>query len=251
MKDANTRDIIAVITSTLVPNAINWYGMSSEIVQISSEDRYLQTLKSIHSLLKRGFIKIYLLDNSVKSIPFEWIDNIKSLGVIFLSMPATNTKTKNKGLTEIELLLHFCKLVRYETPILKLSGRYVLNSNKLLESDSVDIVGRLFDRRRPPEFSTKAYIVRNTLVLERILQKSEILVHTLIYRCWTPFLFLRLIKFIKETLFSKQINLFFDPPISIEEAFVHAIKELKLESEFIGELGISGVIASERVVVNE
>lgn len=245
------REITVVITSCLLPNSDCFYGLSSELTQISSENRYLQTIETIRSLVEQRCHTIYLLDNSVKPLPVEWICAIENMGVVFWSFPA-KINTKNKGISEIELLLNFCKLVKCKSPVLKISGRYTLNSDELLTMNSTTLIGRVFHRRRGfSEFTTKAYIVNNTQILESILNKSAKLTHTLIYRFWTPFLFLRLLTFIKDIVFKRQRGLFLDPPISIEEAFYHAILELKIDHRFVDNLGISGIAASEAMRVYE
>lgn len=252
MNRMNVQKLTVVITSTLIPNSKNWHGASKNIKQIPSDERYLQTLSTIQSLIEKGCVTIYLLDNSIEAIPLGWVQKIENMGIIFLSLPAIDTKTQNKGLSEIELLLRFCKLVKCENPILKISGRYTLNSQRLLEMASHDLIGRVFHRRRGfSEFSTKAYVVKNTLVLERILQRSAMLTRTLIYRFWTPFLLLRFLEFIKNVITNFDLDLLLDPPISIEEAFYHSTKALKIDCVFIDNLGITGILAAEGKLVCE
>ena len=245
-------DVAVVVTSTLIPNSIKWYGISSDAVKLSADERFQHTLATIKSLLDIGFTNIYLIDNSKELVSSKWIENFQSKGVVFLSIPAKNNSTKNKGLSEIELLLNFCQRVRLQSPILKISGRYRLNSNNLLEIGCAEIIGRIFHRRRGfSEFSTKAYMVANQIVWEQILRESAKSTKFLIYKFWTPYLFKRLISFLRDVFLKGNFDLLRDPTISIEEGFYYSLKSLNINFKDIKQLGVSGVLAAEGKLVSE
>lgn len=248
----NPADVVVVITSTLVPNSKSWYGLSSNLVELSVDERCQHTLTTIQSLFDFGFASIYLLDNSIESAPSHWVERYKSLGVLFLKIPAKNKFTNNKGLSEIELLLDFLERVKLQSPILKISGRYKLNSINLLQIGSFDIIGRVFHRRRGfSEFSTKAYMVRNTIVWEAILKEAARSTKFLIYKFWTPYLFKRVMSFLKNVFLTRNFALLKDPEISIEEGFYYSFRSLSLKLKPIDDLGISGILAAEGKFVNE
>lgn len=244
MKYLNIKNVTVVITSTLLPSKNNWYGVKPG-VEIYPIDRFNQTLDTINSLLNLGFTSIYLIDNSKNPIPSEWIIKIKSLRVLLIHIPA-DIETKNKGITEIEMLLKFCNSIDVIGPIIKISARYKLADLKLLDYIEYDVVGKIFNRRRGfYEMSTRAYLVKDVETYKKLLHEVRKLTKFLIYRFWSIFLFIRLFNFIKSVINSSDLKAFSDPPISIEEGLYYSIKKLNLNLRSVDSLGISGVAASE------
>lgn len=155
--------MIAIVTSTLIPNGAYSYYSNAERMQ--------QTVETIIRLSALPLSSIYLFDNSTNKVDFSEILQVNKEIKIFSSPQFT---FENKGLNEALLILNCIHDLPVHTPIFKISGRYFPNENFGLPDDNLfgkyDFAGfgKEFDRA-VPYFSTRAYFVKNKSVLQSLL----------------------------------------------------------------------------------
>jgi hypothetical protein len=234
-----------IITSTLFPSVKNLYFVENDINHINSEERFQQTVATILSIKKYNINAIYLLDNSLQSIPDLFKSKIEKLGVTLVCINST-IKSRNKGFLEIEMIEKFLEFRCIEGPIMKISARYTIGVDSLLfRKSSKPLVGKVYHIRRGfSEFSTRAYIVNNSITYRKLLKEAKFQVKLASFRFGTPFLINRFIKFLKKMAIYFSFEIALDPKISIEEGFYRASRKIPLEIETIEELKISGIIGS-------
>ena len=155
--------MIAVITSTLFVNGAYSF--------FSNDERLAQTIKTIETLDRLNFSHIYLFDNSLKSANWELLLTFSPKLKIFHTPQYT---FKNKGLSEALLVLNNLQHLPDDTPLFKISGRYYPILDFIIPDFGVypriDFIGigKILNEKIP-FVSTRAYFVKNKLVLEGIL----------------------------------------------------------------------------------
>ncbi|PWS31695.1 hypothetical protein [Pedobacter paludis] len=234
--------MISIISSTIFP-----FYTTEKLNKnlISNESRLADTINTIGSLENKNFDSIYVFDNSIPRLDNEIID---------LLYPAKATSFdvlpyKNKGLSEIYLLLLGLRDLPDNEPILKISGRYLLNENwDFEELAAYDFAGK-FDLKTT--ISTRCYYVRNKRILETILLKAIDYIYGYHFKIVGPRSFLKVIGNILNT--NAEIN-FHESSISIERGMGEAIRALQLKTKELKLLNISGISGNpddNRKEVNE
>ena len=244
--------MIVIITTCSKRHRGNWHGIPNGRTPMTDDAIYHQTLdtiRSIHSLILEHK-EIYLIDNSLTPMPKQRIDEVASLGVAYHSYPTTLGGCSNKGFHELELILKFLQFNFVRGPVLKISARYILSSAHLVKQPYPQLRGKLIRRRRGfSEISTAAYLVGDAERYKALLDEARRQTYMSIYRFYTPFLFRRFVNTSIMAWRNRTLMPFRDPEISIEEGFYHAANKLSLEVDFLGVLGVKGILASEEVLI--
>ena len=160
----------AIVSSTLYPSSDPSYGTYRS--WWSSRERLEQTRQTVASLVALGMRDILVADNSGD----RWEPSTERLLEparvrVFSEQPA-----RNKGISELKLLLEALPHLPPDEPILKVSGRYILRHRLVDHLGNADLVGRLYRHaRRVRSFSNRAYVVRDAsmyrVLLERVLSE--------------------------------------------------------------------------------
>jgi hypothetical protein len=154
--------MVALITSTLIPfNSHSFF---------SKEERLKQTLITIEKLYDAGFKDIFLIDNSVEDIScYNVPQQFKSIHLHHCPQYTFG----NKGLNEALLILNNIHLLPAEVPVFKISSRYYPTAEFKQESfenfQHAAFMGVGQFNNKTPWFSTRAYYVKNKMLLESTL----------------------------------------------------------------------------------
>jgi hypothetical protein len=155
--------MIAVITSTLFANSGHSF--------FTNDERLAQTIKTIETLDRLNFNRVYLFDNSLQQINREPLLRCSSKLEIYQTPQYT---FKNKGLSEALLILNNLHHLPDNTPIFKISGRYhptanfnVPDFNAYPGADFIG-VGKIHNEKLP-FVSTRAFYVKNKQTWETML----------------------------------------------------------------------------------
>ncbi|MCZ4221798.1 hypothetical protein [Pedobacter rhodius] len=234
--------MISIVSSTIVPFYIT-EKQSKNL--ISNESRLADTIKTVKSLESKNFDSIYVFDNSTPRLNKEIIDLLyPAIATSFDVLPY-----KNKGLSEIYLLLLGLRNLPEDKPILKISGRYILNESWDFEAlAAYDFAGK-FDLKTT--ISTRCYYVKNKKILEMILLKAIDYIYGYHFKIVGPTSFFRII----ENLLSGNANInFHKSSVSIERGMGESIRALQLKTKELKLLNISGISgnpADNKIEINE
>jgi hypothetical protein len=159
--------MIALITSTLIPNK-NSYSF------FSNEERIKQTEVTINKLLELAFDSIYIFDNSDEKTDINTISPLFSKNSNIKFYHNDQYAFKNKGMNEALLILNNIKELPSDQAIFKISARYYPNKHFIISAfddfltyDFVGIGYNFF--QKGGTVSTRAYAVKNSIILEKIL----------------------------------------------------------------------------------
>jgi hypothetical protein len=222
--------MIAIITSTIFPQPAT--QNSAYRATIKSEDRLNQTIETISSLTKNGVNKILLLDNSHNQLDQQTIDLLSPATVYTFNM----FQFKNKGLTELHMLLAGLKYIPDDVEIFKISGRYQINKISVSDSQIWDFMGKY--SKETKTISTRAYYFKNKAIYEKALLLALNYIYAYQHKIVGP---KSLIKIIKNAFKPDLNKLFYESSISIERGIGEAIANLNLNVENLDQLNISGV----------
>lgn len=222
--------MIALITSTLLVNGAYSF--------FSNDERLAQTIKTIEILDRLNFSRIYLFDNSLQPANCELLLAFSSKLEIFHTPQYT---FKNKGLSEVLLVLNNLQHLPNDTPLFKISGRYYPTLDFVMPDFSdhpgADFIGTgKILNETPPFVSTRAYFVKNKRIFETMLVTAmeEMLAYS------------RSIHGIRSLY--EGIVLYFRPyvgtkyQLSLEQAFGQVLKASK-KFHLLELIGIEGYIA--------
>ncbi|MFD0749293.1 hypothetical protein ACFQZS_04010 [Mucilaginibacter calamicampi] len=223
--------MIALITSTLRPTRVHSF--------FSEQERYDQTLVTIRKLAGKGFDDIRLIDNSINDIDAKSLINDSQTPIkVFHS---AQYSFANKGLNEALMLLNNLHHLPQSIPVFKISARYFptdqFNMEAALQLDRYDFigVGENFDKKISA-FSTRAYFVKNKMVLEEMLTtaiEEMIAYHKGVYGPRSA------IRAIRSILKKEQGSPF---QLSIEQAFARIMKQ-KNNYLLLDRINIEGTLA--------
>jgi hypothetical protein len=225
--------MIAVISSTvypLMPSETTLYRGA-----IPPKIRLSQTIDTVNSLVKLDFKQIYIFDNS----GFKWDERAEILLKPAKVIKLNSFQFDNKGLSEIYLLLTGLSFLPDNTPILKISGRYILKKS-IDESilKNYDFAGKICDNTS--SISTRAYYVNNKHTLELVLLSALNHIYSYSHKIVGPRSFIRVVK--NAVLPNPNNDNFFDPSMSIEWGMYKALnKNFKLKH--FERLFLSGIMA--------
>jgi hypothetical protein len=229
----------AVITSTLSPSSS--MSLDGNRSSFSPEERLLQTQQTVQSLLTLGIKNILVLDNSPCSLPKNLHKLLEPAEVRFFAHPIF----LNRGISELWLLLSASDLISIDQPLLKVSGRYLINDSSPLGGSSIlnhDIVALVNTKGRIPLLSTRAYAVRNGRLAIDLWRAALSEIYGYGLRIRGPRSFVRIIR---NSVFRKSdITDYSDPKISIEHAMCLAARSLNLTIGCVPVIGVSGLMGS-------
>lgn len=221
--------MIAIITSTIFPAQAT--ANTSYRGSIDYQDRLLQTIKTIKSLVDLQFSAIYLFDNS----GFNWDETVEDQLLPAKIIKFNMFQFDNKGLSELYMLLHGLQVIPADVPLLKISGRYTLEekvSDELLAT--VDFAGKF----NPDTISTRAYYFSSKAILQNVLYSAV----NNMYSYKHKIVGFRSLFKVVQNAFSDQVQTsFYDTTISIERGMFNAIKKLKLKTHHMPVIHVSGV----------
>lgn len=232
--------MIGVVTSTIFPPSTGIYdGRRS---YFSPEERLAQTQQTIQSLLEAGISSVLLFDNSGES----WIKGTENL-LKSASVHLLNTyQYKNKGISELYLLLEAMGSLPPDVPILKISGRYILCGGGNFDLGGADILCKIYKQSHSHRsMSTRCYVVRNRDTYQSFI--GQVLRELFGYqaRIVGPRSFYRIVK---NSITPGAVDYpYEDPAHSIEDACAQVLKSYKYKVKQVERLGVEGLVATEGV----
>lgn len=229
--------MIAIISSTIYPPDKPIYDVTRS--RFSPEERLQQTLETIRSLLAAGLDNIFLADNSGD----EWVKGTEEYLKPAKVFVYKQHQYRNKGISELWLLISLLGNIPAATPILKISGRYILASTVYPDLGGAELAVKLEgDRRIKNSMSTRCYLVKDKDVYEAFLKRTLCAVYGYWGRVVGPRSFIRIMK---NSIMPKQDHFpYDDPSISIEIAAAHVLKKYNYEVKYLSTLGIRGELGA-------
>lgn len=221
--------MIAIITSTIFPATAtattNYKG------SIDYQDRLTQTIKTIKSLIDLQFSEIYLFDNS----GFNWDTTVETQLSPAKIIKFNMFQFDNKGLSELYMLLHGLSIIPKNKPILKISGRYILEQKVADEVlNEVDFAGKF----NLDTISTRAYYFSTKEIMQNVLYVAVNNMYSYKHKIVG---FRSLFKVMQNAFFNNGQSSFYDTTISIERGMFNAIKKLKLKTHHMPIIHVNGV----------
>ena len=227
-----------LISSTVFPRE----GRDKSIVKSvhSSEERILQTRRTVESLRTLGYEQIYLFDNSGgehrSALSHEFED-------VYLKV-FDHYQYDNKGISETFLMLEGIRHVPDSCPIMKLSGRYQIARRLELDTNNYDLAAKIYQHegrlfRNSETMATRCYVFRNKATYQSyligLLQE--------IYAYSSRIVGLGTLKrFLTNQFLSKNNSYsFFDPSLSVEAASIRVVRNLDLKLCRLDAIGLSGL----------
>jgi hypothetical protein len=232
--------MIGIVTSTIFPPSIGIYdGQRS---YFSPQERLAQTQETIQSLLEIGISSVLLFDNSGEC----WVKGTEDL-LKSASVHLVNTyQYKNKGISELFLLLEAMRSLPPDVPILKISGRYTLCGRGDFDLGDADILCKIYKQSRSRRsMSTRCYVLRNRDTYQSFI--GQVLREVFGYqsRIVGPRSFYRIVK--NSITPSVDNYPYEDPGHSIEGACARVLKSYKYKVKQAERLGVEGLVATEGV----
>lgn len=238
-----TSDMIALISSTLRPPIVHCYDGARST--FSHAERLEQTRATVASLVALGFKRIIVADNSP-----DWSPEIEPALAPAEVWRITTPEFRNKGLSELFLLRTAAARLPSDQPIIKVSGRYTLSRNPLVEIGDADVSVKSDGfERRAGAISTRSYGCRDVATFQRLVERTITEIFAYPTRIVGPRSLVRLVR----NSLSPRADTFpyNDPPHSIEIIIVRAIKQLGLRVHFVSPLGVHGILAGTGARVEE
>ncbi len=221
--------MIAIITSTIFPEAATIKTSYRE--SISCNDRLVQTIQTIKSLTDHNFSEIYLFDNS----GFKWDKKVESQLQPAKIIKFNTFQFDNKGLSELYMLLHGLSVIPNDIPILKISGRYLLNDKVNEELLRLNQFAGKFNK---DTISTRAYYFSSKNIMYEVLYAALNYMYAYKHKIVG---FRSLFNVIKNAFFNNKNTSFYDTSISIEKGMYNAIKSSKIKTYKLPKINVSGV----------
>jgi len=225
--------MIAIISSTLIPEAFSYF---------TNQERLEQTIDTINKLSENGFKQIFLFDNSVKEINMDWIKSTTN-GEINI-FHTRQYGFENKGLNEALLILNNLHRIPENEQIFKISGRYYPNGKFSI----ADLTEKIMDKEilgyctnidaSFPFFSTRAYFVKNKKVLESILKLAVEEMIAYGRSCNT----IRNVLGLVQSIFYKKTVVGTPFTLSLEQCFGRVVK-FKKNYQLTNKMNIEGFVA--------
>lgn len=231
----------AIITSTIIPNLQNYYDVKK--IAFNPEERILQTINTIDSLLKNGVKKILLVDNSHAKISEEYISLLNPAIVTQIKHPIF----QNRGISELWMLLSMVEQVPDDEALIKISGRYYLDDNSIyagLNRQEYDIVGSVSKQSKISQLSTRSYYVKNGMIAKELWKRTL----SEMYGYQSYVVGIRsMIRIFKNSILKMYDNYdYADPRVGIEHAIFAAAKKMNLKIHSPSNVGLRGAIGADR-----
>ena len=228
------KEPFAIISSTIAPPISNHYG--GVAFGYDPYRRLEQTRQSVQALLAIGIQEIYVADNSGANWRGEMEEKLKPAQVHVFCQH----QYRNKGISELYLLLAALPHLPTGRPIVKLSGRYVLTHRLDAELGERDFVVREWHGLSLLQccISTIAYAVRDAAVYEHFLRETLREVFGFSARVVGPRSLLRILR---NSMFPFRDEFPYDDPMgSIEHASWRALRKNRCRVEAVESLGVEG-----------
>jgi hypothetical protein len=233
--------VIAVVSSTIFPGDAPVYAESRSV--FNPQERLEQTRHTIDSLKAIGFTDIYLADNSGGNWASGTEDRLKPAKVYRFA----HYQFRNRGISELYMLLEVLDALPAGTPILKISGRYALKKNISDQLGQADVAAKW--NERDSAISTRCYMVRDTRLYRRFLEDTMNEVYGYAARVHGPRSFLRILK---NSMFpGADKDIYFDPSMSIEGGAARALLTKGYVVGRLTDLALEGEIATSRDRIRE
>ena len=226
---------LAIISSTIAPRTSEHYGRES--LRYDPDARLEQTRTGIQSLLALGIEQIYLADNSGPN----WREGMERELYPAQVQVFDHHPYRNKGISEVYLLLAALAKLPAGQPIIKLSGRYQLQCRLDENLGENDLVARESRGLRLMDcyVSTIAYAVRDSAIYERLLRETLRDMFGFPSRIVGPRSMLRVLR---NSVFPDRDDYpYHDPPVAIEHATWRAARKCGYRLHSIESLGVAGI----------
>jgi hypothetical protein len=229
--------MIGIISSTIYPPALPTYDGQRSCIPPAL--RLEQTRKTIESLSQQGISEIYLADNSGELWEESASQFLKPAKVAIFKQH----QYRNKGISELYLLLNMLEQIPVSLPILKISGRYSLSKNLSHELGDADLAVKIYRHRFSKHaMSTRCYLVKNKEVYATFLKRTLQQVYAYPSRIVGP---RSLVRIVRNSFFPGKDNYpYDDPSISIEGAAASVLKIYNYKFNNIEDLGVEGQYGS-------
>lgn len=229
--------MIAIVSSTIAPSATPSHDGAR--TTFSAAERLTHTRETVASLVAAGVSDILIADNSPGGLEPAWHAALAPARLHSFPAPPF----RNKGIGEMWLLLSALPLLPADRPILKLSGRYrVAPDSPLLAEPSADVTGRAYGSGRRAELSTRAYVLRDRSVAERLWPRTLDEIYARSARIAGPRSLLRLLAASLRP--ARDDHIYSDPPGSVELAIRDAIRHLGLSLRACEKIHVDGILGS-------
>lgn len=207
------------------------------------EERLEQTRRTVDSLAANGFADIYIADNSGDNWVAGTEDRLSPAKVYRFS----HYQFRNRGISEIYMLLEVLEALPADTPILKISGRYTLKKNIADQLGQADVAAKWYENDKG--ISTRCYMVRDKQLYRKFLEDTLNEVYGHAARVVGP---RSLVRIVTNSLFPGADNeAYFDPTWSIEDASARALLRKPYVLCRLPELSLEGEIATSRDRIRE
>lgn len=236
IEQGDVKNYSVVVTSTIFPREARDKSVVKSVY--SPEERLRQTRDTIDSLRACGYGNIHLLDNSGhrhrEQLEGAFAD--VQLGLF------DHYQYDNKGVSETLLLLDGLARLPDRTPIVKLSGRYLLTRPVSLDTGKYDLGARIYEHARRfgtvSTMSTRCYVTRDKAILQRYLLAllEEIFAYS--SRIVGPGSLKRFL--VNQFMPGRNSCSFFDPMLSVEAASIVVVRRLGLRLLELRSVGVKG-----------
>jgi hypothetical protein len=236
------RSTHVLVSSTINPGNHNVYGGESPF---NVEERLNETSQTISSLIKCGYSKITIIDNSCQEIPKSWRSQLGDAEYFYVP---TNL-FQNKGIGEAISLLTFLSKQNLPGDILKISGRYRLSSAINIDWAEYELGFKFSDFSKREIASSRAYCVANDQVLTDLLTNAIRKMYGYSHRV----VGLRsLLRIARANMFPEKDNYpYHDPTLSLEWGISQVLRNRILRCFPIEKLGVEGTLASNRTLIHD
>jgi hypothetical protein len=196
--------------------------------------------------LQAGISEIILTDNSGENWVAGTEDALRPATVYVYS----HVQFRNKGISELYLLLSVLEHLPANSPILKVSGRYYLTDGLAFELDGGDVAANFTSyTKTQPWMSTRCYLVKDKEVYERFLKDTLRELYGYQARIVGPGSLLRILR---NSIFPERDDSSYDDPLlPIEIAAARVLRRAHYSVKEVAVLGIEGVTGdnARRVLV--
>lgn len=237
--------MIGLISSTIFP--LNNPGADGARTWIRPEQRIEQTQRTIASLRDVGITDIHLVDNSGAL----WRRGTEQQFAPAKVYVYDHHQYKNKGTSELWLLLSALENLPPDTPILKISGRYGLTKGIDFDGAKWDLAGRIYRLGIITySFSTRCYVIKSKEVYETFIKRTLMELYGYSARIVGPRSFYRILR--NSFLPKYDRYPYDDPGLSIENAAAHVIRKYGYRFDNKEYLGVQGVLGEvQGISINE
>jgi len=230
-----TYKLIAIISSTIFPPDDSIHDGQRTLTD--ADNRLAQTQRTVHSLLSTGIKRIYIADNSGRL----WKQEAAAALEPAILLIYEQHQFKNRGVSELYLLLKALNELPSGIPILKISGRYQLKKTFAGELGEADFVVKYYRKgRHKPSISTRCYLVKDKDTYQTFLQRTLRELYGYPSRVVGQRSLLRIVR---NSLFpARDVYPYDDPTLSIEGVASRVLQIFNYRVNEVPFLGVSGYV---------